>query len=497
MSDLARSATRNVAVLSVTRIVTWTSTFLLMMFLPRYLGPVDYGRYYLGQSIVAMFALLIEFGGHYSITKAVSRARDDAGRIIVNAIGIRGFLWAFSFVSVGLYALFVNYHPSVKVIIMIFAVGTLWTGARSVIWSAFNGFEMLKYPSYGAMAETIFIAAVGITAVVFGAGPVGFAVITVLGTLLNFLICAKFVPKMAPVLPKVDWPAAVRSLKESVPYFLNSVFGVIYYRIDTVMLSFMTPERVVGWYGASYRFFETMMFIPSIFTIAVFPIMSRLYGENSSSLGRPLQKSLDFIFLTGVPMSVAAFALSHDIIGFFYGTEGYAPSVLLLKVFSAGIMLFYIDIMLGTVLLASDKQKELTVNAFVAIFVNVGLNLLLIPYTERHLGNGGIGSAVATLGTELFVMGAMLRIMPVGVFTDATISVQMRVLVSGAGMGAVMWALSWTEASLAVRLTAAGVAYIALILATKALTKDDLAILRHLLPSRFQRRRPEQDGGNG
>ncbi len=493
MSEIAKSATRNIAVLSLTRIITWTSTFLLMMFLPRYLGPVDYGRYYLGQSIVAMFALFIEFGGNYSITKAVSRARSEAGHIIVNAISIRVILWLLSFFGVITFALLSNYHASVKIIIMIFGVGMIWSGARTVIWSAFGGFEMLKYPSYGAIAETVFIAAVGITAVVLGVGPIGFAVITILGTLLNFLICAKFVSKMAPVLPKVDWKAAIQSLKESFPYFLNSIFGVIYYRIDTVMLSFMTPEHVVGWYAASYRFFETLMFIPSIFTIAIFPIMSRLWGENNSSISRPFQKSIDFIFLTGVPVSLGAYAFSHQIIQFFYGIEAYQPSVLLLMIFGTGILLFYIDIMLGTVLLASDKHKQLTINAFIAIFVNIGLNYLLIPYTQTHFGNGGIGSAIATLVTELFLMVAMLTIIHKDIFKDSNISVQLKTILSGSFMALTLWITKSMEVPIVFQGLLSSIVYIVLLFITKAIASEDMVLIGYLIPDRFKKNRKKEN----
>ncbi len=458
-----------------------------MLFLPRYLGPVDYGRFYLGQTIVAMFALFIEFGGNYSITKAVSRSRETAGQIIVNAISIRTILWMIAFIAVGTYAFFVDYHPTVKIIILIFGVGMVWSGARTVIWSAFGGFEMLKYPSIGAVAETVFIASVGITAVVLGIGPIGFAVITILGTLLNFIICAKFIPKMTTTLPPVEWKESFISLKESFPYFLNSVFGVIYYRIDTVMLSFMTPERVIGWYAASYRFFETLMFIPSIFTIAVFPIMSRLWGENNKSLGQPLQKSLDFIFLTGVPLSIYAFMFSRQIVEFFYGVEGYQESILLLMIFGAGILLFYIDIMLGTVLLASDKHKQLTVIAFISIFVNVALNYFLIPYTQTHQGNGGIGSAIATLGTEWFVMAAMLGIMQKDIFIHSDISVQLKALLSGCFMALSLWVAGSLDVHILLQGFMAGAVYISVLIVSKGISSSDIALIGHLIPDRFRK----------
>ena len=52
--NTAKTVTKNVAVLSFTRVITTSSTLLLMMFLPRSLGPVGYGRLYLGQAIVGL-----------------------------------------------------------------------------------------------------------------------------------------------------------------------------------------------------------------------------------------------------------------------------------------------------------------------------------------------------------------------------------------------------------------------------------------------------------
>ena len=437
--DLKQSVSKNVAVLAVTRVVTWSSSFVLMLFLPRHLGPVEYGRFYLGFSIVSIFALFIEFGGNYSITKSISRNREMVSHILVDSIAIRILLWCGAFIAVVFYGFAVGYNSTVQIVIIVFGIGMLWSGARTVLWSCYRGFEILKYPSYGAIAETVFIAVVGISAVILGSGAIGFAVITTLGTFINFIICVRYISKMTHTLSPVNWKAAFELLKEGVPYFLNSIFGVIYYRIDTVMLSFMAPESVVGWYGASYKFFDSLMFIPSIFTIAVFPVLSRLWGEGKTSLGRPLQKSLDLILLAGIPVSILAFVFSRQIITLFYGLEGYEKSILLLQIFSAGLLLVYIDMMLGTVLLASDKQKEITRISFYAIFINVGLNYFFIPYTQHHYGNGGTGAGIATLMTELFIMIMMLHAMPKNILKESFVPVQLKALGAGILMVAVFY----------------------------------------------------------
>jgi len=495
--ELKKLVSKNVVVLSLTRVVTWSSTLVLMLFLPRYLGPVEYGRFYLATSIVTMFSLLVDFGGSYSITKVISRHPDRVGQVIVDSAMIRIFLWGGSFAGILLYAKWADYHPTVQIIMIICGVGMLWSGIRGVLWSCYRGFDLLKYPSYGAVAETVFIAAVGITAIVRGWGTIAFATITVIGTFINFLICARYATSMTKTLATVDWKGAIDSLKDGVPYFLNSVFGIIYYRIDTVMLSFMSTESVVGWYGASYKFFDTLMFIPSIFSIAVFPVMARLWGEGKTSFSRPLQKSMDFILLVGIPISITTYMYARQIISLIYGLDGFANSILLLKIFAIGMLLVYIDMILGTVLLASDRQKQLTRNSFIAIFVNVAMNLLLIPYSELHFRNGGVGSAIATLITELFIMFTMLAALPRAILESSTVHVQLKIIAAGAVMlivavGGGRMGLSWIIVSLASLL-----AYGGTVLLMRTLEPSEVRMIQSVAnPLEFWKELQQQDIGS-
>src|SRR6266404_2680946 len=94
--DSATSITKNTTVMMTSQMITWISSFILMMFLPRYLGSDEYGRLYLAISITMIFQIIIEFGGNYSIPKEVSRHPERAPALAANFIGLRVLLWACS-----------------------------------------------------------------------------------------------------------------------------------------------------------------------------------------------------------------------------------------------------------------------------------------------------------------------------------------------------------------------------------------------------------------
>jgi len=225
------------------------------------------------------------------------------------------------------------------------------------------------------------------------------------------------------------------------------------------------------------------MFVPSIFTLAVYPVLSRMWGENTNSLTRSMQKSLDFILLVGIPISIGAFAFSKQIVELFYGLEGYEPSVLLLKIFSVGLLLVYIDMMLGSALLASDKQRFLSVVGFGAILVNVAINYILIPYTQVRFGNGGIGSAIATLITELCIMIGMVSVIDQKIIQKTRVHVQMKSLAAGILMVCCLFFLSRTSLHWIGQAVVASTVYGGILLVLRTFDASDYAMMQSVLPS--------------
>ena len=78
----------------------------------------------------------------------------------------------------------------------------------------------------------------------------------------------------------------------------------------------------------------------------------------------------------------------------FYGLKEFEPTVHLLQIFSIGILLIYIDFVLLPLMFAFDRQRKLSIMAFAAMLLNIGLNLMMIPYFQARYGNGGIGAAL-------------------------------------------------------------------------------------------------------
>ncbi|MBI2428665.1 MAG: flippase [Ignavibacteriales bacterium] len=437
--SIAHSVAKNTTVMIVSQSITWASSFVLMLFLPRYLGSEEYGKLFLAISITTIFQMVVEFGGGYYIAKEVSREREKISVMLSNSIAFRFVVWLGGFVALMWIAVAVGYSPTVISVIYVLGFSKLWEGVGKVYHSTCQGLEMMHYPAISAIVERVVVTSLSVTALLLGADVVTISVIMALSTLLNFFILSKLMKSHVQYLWTPRLTEMARIAKASIPYFMWMMFSVVYYRIDAVMLSLMTPENVVGWYGAAYRFFDVLMFLPSIYSMALFPLLSKLWMTKQDAVAVTTQKSLQFIVLAGIPISVCVFTFSHEIIELFFGTAEYAPSILLLRIFSVGLLLIYVDFVLGTALFASDRQRQWTLTAFFAMLLNPALNYFFIPFTQLHEGNGGIGAALATLLTEYFVMIMALRSLPRSVFQDANPNFLYKGSVAAALMGLTLW----------------------------------------------------------
>ncbi len=477
-SEIAKSVAKNTTIQMTQQLITWSSSFVLMLFLPRILGPENYGALFLGMSVAGIFGMVVSFDGRMGIAKRVARDREDAASIVSNAIGLRLIFWVAAFAAMMLFAFLANYTPMVRAILIIFGIEMLWGGMQQVLMGTFLGFEAVQFSSVGAIVERLFVSIAGVTALLLGVNTVGIAIIMITGTFLNFLLCARFMRRFVAHLRRFDWGTARRFIKEGVPYLLWTIFGVIYYRVDSVMLSLLTPPAVVGWYGAAYKFFDMLVFLPSIYSLAILPVLSKLWGKQDDMLARTTQKSLEFIMLAGIPISVCVFFFSPTIIRFFFGLGGYAASVINLEIFGVGLLLVYVDMVLGTALFACDKQKEWAAVAFFAVIVNVSLNYFLIPYFQHTTGNGGIGAAIATIVTEYFVMLSALVLLPREVLGTAVLPVSLKAIAAGAVMICSLWMMQQASVIWVAGAIAGPLVYVLTLLLLRTFSAQERAFIK-------------------
>mgnify|MGYP001593616702 CR=1 FL=1 len=182
----------------------------------------------------------------------------------------------------------------------------------------------------------------------------------------------------------------------TVPFGLSIFFGSVYFYINSIILSYMKGDIELGVYSAAYNLALALLFIPAMYTSAIFPLMSRYYKESGDKLRYIYRKSFKYLYIAGLALSIFTFFRSESLISVFYGS-GYSGAATALKIISFFIFIKFINFLIGNLLAAADRQNSrMAIQGLTAAF-NVILSILLIPFL------GLIGAAISTLVTEVLL----------------------------------------------------------------------------------------------
>src|SRR5437764_10286306 len=235
-------------------------------------------------------------------------------------------------------------------------------------------------------------------------------------------------------------PAVDVLLRGGLPFLAAQTLGLFVAKVDVPILGRLSGEAAVGWYAASSRLMEASNFVPVVLLIAMFPVLSRLWVQSPSEFQITVRKTLHFLLILTVPVTVTLFVLSQEIIGFFFTLRSYAPAVPILRVQAFSIGLIFVDYLLTCVLMAAGRERVWLAIVGAACVLNPALNFVLIPAFDLSSANGAIGAAIATLITEVFILVCALRAMPSGILGLESARVALRAAALGIGFAAVLFA---------------------------------------------------------
>lgn len=489
MNESTASIARNTKAMMGSQVITWVSSFVLMSFLPRYLGAEGYGKLFFALSINAIAGLLTDLGLTMLLVKEIARDRSKVSSLVVNGWALRSIAWTISTIITVLFVTFSSYPTETIHIVLVLALANWFVGMSAIIHGVFNGLERLEYRSICLIAEKVTLSIVGVALLLLGMGPFAIALVMLFTFILNFTLSVVFLRRITSIHFELTPSTWKPLLRQGFPFMVSTLFALIYYRIDVMMLSSMTNDAVVGWYGAPYRLFDTLMFFPVILTTAVYPVLARLWQTSKESMIETSRKIFDLTIIVAVPIAVGMASLAQPIISFLFGLEEYWNSIVLLQILSVSILLVYIDFVLNTVLISHDKQKQLSIVAVFATVLNIGMNYFAIQFFQTNFGNGAIGAAITTALTEIFVMSLSVYLLPKGTFTSANMTVALKSIFSGALMWATVWAVQvriphgpgWIVAAVA------GFAvYFLMLFMLKVVSKREFRFFLHMLPLRKQ-----------
>lgn len=189
----------------------------------------------------------------------------------------------------------------------------------------------------------------------------------------------------------------VRALiKEALPLIGVSIFWILYYKIDIVLLGMLSTTEQVGFYSSSYRIMEASFLIPLITANGVYPRLSYLWGADKSAFFKDLKRILLGLLVIGALVTVFLYILAKPIILLVFGAD-FFPAIGILILLSLALLAVYPGYIATQTLVIVGRQKSYLLISIIAASTNIIMNLIFIPIWQAR------GAAVSTVITEAMV----------------------------------------------------------------------------------------------
>jgi O-antigen/teichoic acid export membrane protein len=376
------------------------------VFLLRYLGVADFGRYGTVMALMSIVTGITDAG--LTITGNRELALLPRGRprraLMGQIVGIRVVVAALGVGAAVAFAAIAGYGSQLVQGTLLAGVGTVAISFQAALLIA-PAVEMEN--GRIALSETVkqaFQALAVVALVVAGAGLLAFfgAFIGVGVAMLAFtpLLLGRG-RLVAPRFGREQW---ARLLTQALPVAIAAVVSVIYLRVLVVEMSLLSEPDPTGLFVTSARIVELAAGLPLLLTGVALPVVTVAARDNPGRLRYVLQRMTEVSLLAGMLLALA-FALGAHLIVTVLGGPDYAGAAPLLRI--QGLTLVTIFLVQGwlTTLVATGRQRLLTLTTTTGLATVLILGLVLIPAFDAH--GAAVAAAIADAALALATLAAL------------------------------------------------------------------------------------------
>ncbi len=352
----------------------------------RILGPANAGDYYYAITLYTWFDIITNFGLDAYLTREVARHREQGSRYLFNVTALRLTLSVVGLpLLVGFIALRQNFFAAPVSTQAITALGLLYLGLipgsiSKGLTSLFYAYEKAEYPAVISTVSTLLKVTLGTVVLFWGWGIAGLAGASIL---VNLVTVSSLGILTARLLFRPAWQPerALRRemLGESWPLMVNHLLATLFFKVDIFLLEAMRSSAIVGLYSTGYKFLDALNVIPAMFTLAIFPVLSRQAKEEPAKLLRFYRLSIKLLVGLALPVTVLTTLAARELVFLLGGAEYLPGSMFALQLMAWSMPIGWINSLTQYVLIALDQQRYLTRAYLLGFAFSLGANLIFIP----------------------------------------------------------------------------------------------------------------------
>lgn len=379
LSPAKKKVIKNLIWAVVGKITTLLGGLLVGILVARYLGPQQYGLMNYVFSYVMLFQVFATFGLDSIEIREEVRRPENKDKFIGTALGLK---LAFAILTIGVIILITELSEAdtfTRWMIYIYSLSIVMN-TFSVIRNHFTAIVWNEYIVKTEILRTIIGAAIKIILLLVHAPLWGFICATLFDTiLLAGGYITSYRKKIGLVsLWEFDKATAIYLIKQSFPLLLSGAAIIIYQKIDQVMLGNMIDKQSVGFYSVAGKFTELCIFVPTILSQTITPILVKLYENKINEYTKKAQAFMNLTVWGTVVGCVIISMIASPLVKYTFGPQ-YISSVALLQIMVFKVIGYAFAQTTGAMIVIEKKQQLVAIRNIIGCITSIGLNLLLIP----------------------------------------------------------------------------------------------------------------------
>ncbi len=485
MSAVSKIA-KNTTVLLVAQIISYVLAFFYTIYTARYLGASGFGIISSALALGAILSIFTELGLSTLTVREVSRDKSLANKYIGNTLALKLILSSITITAMVLVVTLGHYPPQIAAVIYYITLSFVVGAFTSIFYSIFQAYEKMEFQSIGQIINSIIMFSGILLIIYYQKSIIEFGLIYLIASIIS-LIYGVIICVWKFVLPKIEidlnlWKSALTKIEldtnlwkflitEAVPLAISGVFLLIAFRIDTLILLWINGTAAVGFYNAAFSLMTALMFVPFVYVSAIFPLLSRLNVSSKELLKYSYEKSFKYLIILSLPIAVGTTLLASPIILMIY-KSAFSQSIAALQILIWAIPLIFVNYILGTAINSINKQRETVKTTFIAMLLNIALNLLLLP---RY---GLIAACYITILTELTCFMLWFHIMNVHGYKINILKILYKPIIASLVMGL---AIILLHANVFLVIILATIVYFGVLYLLKTFSEDDISLIKKVL----------------
>lgn len=359
--------------------VSSLSTIIILGLITRNFGASETGVLTLALTYLSFFALISDFGLNVHVLPEF--LKENLTSQWQKLLGMRLLLTVFStLLATIIVLLWPGQTDLFKMTVLLGLFGIIEPGIYVTATAVFQSrlrYDLVVLANVGGVA-VILLSVVGLILQKIGVPWVmlGYVAGWFVSGALALILIKKYVDSLLPIF---DFSYIRKIFRESWPISLTLVLNIVYFRLDTFMISIFRNFAEVGVYNVAYQIFQTLLVVPSFIMNGYYPVMLKNFAENRLKFISQIKNATLAMFVLSILGVVFTYIFSPFVVDLITGGKGFAGSITSLRILSLAFPAFFVTSILMWTLITLRRYRLILAIYVTGLVTNGLLNLWLIP----------------------------------------------------------------------------------------------------------------------